>query len=117
MRAGQRRTTRRAIQGGGEDDTTSTDPPAGKRRRRDNGEDSYSTHSPSDGPLSYDDNSVTSLCQGGRRRRRGTIDIEEGGECDKMSNIAGMGLMTLCDFEYDNDASFAARGHQRRQRQ
>ncbi len=38
-----------------EDDAASAAPPAGKRRRRDNGEDSYSCHSPSDGPLSYDE--------------------------------------------------------------
>jgi hypothetical protein len=47
---------------------------------------------------------VTSLRQGGRRRRRGV----EGGVCDDTSNIAVMGPMMLCKFEYNNDARFAA---------
>jgi hypothetical protein len=46
---------------------------------------------------------VTSLRRGGRRRRRGTIDIEEGGGCDKTSDITGMGLMMLCKFEYNEN--------------
>jgi hypothetical protein len=53
-------------------------------------------------------NGVISLRRGGRKRRRGTIDIEEGGGCDKTSNIASMGLMALCKFEYDDDARFTA---------
>jgi hypothetical protein len=28
--------------------------------------------------------------------------------CDETSNIAGMRLMTLCKFEYDDDACFTA---------
>jgi hypothetical protein len=54
-------------------------------------------------------NGVTSLRREWRRRRRGGIDAEEGGERrDETSDIAGMGLMTLCEFEYDDDACFAA---------
>ncbi len=45
---------------------------------------------------------------GGKRRRRGTIEVKEGGGCDETSNIAGMGLMTLCKFEYNDDVRFAA---------
>jgi hypothetical protein len=59
--------------------------------------------------LSTADDVVTSLRWGGRRRRRGTIDIEEGGEFDETSKIAGMGQITLCNFEYNNDACFAAK--------
>jgi hypothetical protein len=53
-------------------------------------------------------NGSTSLRRGRRRRRRETIDVKEGEECDKKSDIAGMGLMMLCKFEYNNDARFAA---------
>ncbi len=45
---------------------------------------------------------------GRRRRRRGIIGVDEGGGCDEMFDIAGMGLMMLCEFEYYNDACFAA---------
>jgi hypothetical protein len=40
---------------GVEEDAASAAPLVGKRRRRDNGEDSYLRCSPSDGPLSYED--------------------------------------------------------------
>jgi len=36
------------------------------------------------------------------------MDVEEGGECDESSDIAGMGLTTLCELEYDDAARFEA---------
>ena len=54
---------------------------------------------------------VAGLRPGGRGRGRRTMidaDVEEGGECDEASDIAGMGLTTLCELEYEDDPRFAA---------